>query len=314
MKAAYLFLAVLLAPGSTFAEKLDPAKWSLELQPPAAPGSKVLARLEAKIEPGWHLYSLTTPAGGPIPTTIRLADNAAIERFRVFEPKPKRARDPVFNLDVETYEGNPVFLIEIGTKKDAAAGPTEVATEVRYQMCNDRLCLPPVKRRAAAMLTVDAAAKAATPVIPAGYTEFKPGVVSATAGPTRAGTSGDVQGLGFFLLTAFGFGLAAIFTPCVFPMIPITMSYFLNRPSGSRAEGVTQAAIFCIGIIVLFSGLGMLATAVLGPFGIVQIGSNIWVNGFIAAIFLAFGLSLLGAFELTIPSAVLTRLDQIGRA
>jgi thiol:disulfide interchange protein len=308
MKAAYLFLAVLLAPGSTFAEKLDPAKWSLELQPSAAPSSTVTARLEAKIEPGWHLYSLTTPAGGPIPTTIRLADNAAIERFRVFEPQPKRARDPVFNLDVETYEGNPVFLIEIGTKKDAVAGPSEVAAEVRYQMCNDRLCLPPVKRRAAAALTIDAGAKTAAVQIPAGYTEFKPGTA-----PPPAKAPADSQELGFFLLTAFGFGLAAIFTPCVFPMIPITMSYFLNRPSGSRRESIVQAAIFCIGIIVLFSGLGLAATAALGPFGVVQLGSNPWVNGFIAAIFLAFGLSLLGAFEITIPSPVLTRLDRVSQ-
>jgi thiol:disulfide interchange protein DsbD len=119
--------------------------------------------------------------------------------------------------------------------------------------------------------------------------------------------------MALFLLTAFGFGLAAIFTPCVFPMIPITMSFFLNRPSGSRRESVTQAAIFCIGIIVLFSGLGLLATALLGPFGIVQLGSNPWVNGFIALVFLAFGLSLLGAFEITVPSSVLTRLDRVSQ-
>ena len=113
-----------------------------------------------------------------------------------------------------------------------------------------------------------------------------------------------------FLLVAFGFGLASIFTPCVFPMIPITMSYFLSRPSGGRRESVAQAAVFCLGIIVLFSGLGLLTTAVLGPFGVVTLGSNPWVNGFIAALFLAFGLSLLGAFEINIPSPILTRLNR----
>jgi thiol:disulfide interchange protein DsbD len=309
MKAASLFLVGLLAAGSTLAEKLDPAKWSLEIQPATvAPGSTGMARLEAKIEPGWHLYSLTTPAGGPIPTTIRLADNAAIERFRVFEPKPKRALDPNFNLETETYEGNPVFLIEIGTKKDAGPEPSELTAEVRYQMCNDRLCLPPVKRRAAATLTIDAGAKAAAAQIPADYAEVGPRTAPS---PTKA--PAESQDFGFFLLTAFGFGLAAIFTPCVFPMIPITMSYFLNRPSGSRRESIVQAAIFCMGIIVLFSGLGLAATAALGPFGIVQLGSNPWVNGFIAAIFLAFGLSLLGAFEITIPSPVLTRLDRVSQ-
>jgi len=119
----------------------------------------------------------------------------------------------------------------------------------------------------------------------------------------------DTQGLGAFLLVAFGFGLAAIFTPCVFPMIPITMSFFLNR-QGTRRESVFQAVLFCLGIVVLFSGLGLMTTAILGPFGVVQLGSNPWVNGFIAMVFLAFGLSLLGAFEITIPSSVLTRLDR----
>ena len=78
------------------------------------------------------------------------------------------------------------------------------------------------------------------------------------------------------------------------------MSYFLNRQGGKR-DGMAQAVVFCLGIIVLFSGLGLAATAILGPVGVKQLGSNPWVNGFIAALFVAFGLSLLGAFEITIP-------------
>jgi thiol:disulfide interchange protein DsbD len=108
---------------------------------------------------------------------------------------------------------------------------------------------------------------------------------------------------------AFGAGLLAIFTPCVFPMIPITMSFFLNKPSATRRDGVFQAAVFCLGIIVLFSGIGLLTTTLLGPFGVVQLGSNPWVNTFIACVFLVFGLSLLGAFEITLPSGLLTWLD-----
>jgi thiol:disulfide interchange protein DsbD len=136
--------------------------------------------------------------------------------------------------------------------------------------------------------------------MPAGYAEAKPV-------QKEGGTDGSSHS---FLLVAFGFGLASIFTPCVFPMIPITMSYFLSRPSGGKRESVAQAAVFCLGIVVLFSGLGLLTTALLGPFGMVALGSNPWVNGFIAALFLAFGLSLLGAFEINIPSPVLTRLNR----
>src|SRR5512142_216766 len=70
-----------------------------------------------------------------------------------------------------------------------------------------------------------------------------------------------------------------------------------------------QAVVFCLAIVILFSGLGLLATAILGPFGVAQLGANPWVNGFIAALFIAFGLSLLGAFEITIPSSILTKLN-----
>jgi thiol:disulfide interchange protein DsbD len=316
MRAGRLPIFLLLAATSALAQKYNPVTWTLRLDPPTArPGAKVLGRLDAKIEAGWHLYSPTTPPGGPIATTIRLADNPAVERFRVLEPPPKRAFDANFNLDTETYEGEAAFLIEIELKKDAASGPSEITAEVRYQSCNDRLCLPPVKRSASGAFTVDSAAKESAIAIPAIYMEAKPAAPrTAAARPaTPAPSAAQPQDLPLFLLTAFGFGLAAIFTPCVFPMIPITMSFFLNRPSGSRRESITQAVIFCLGIIVLFSGLGLAATALLGPFGIVQLGSNLWVNGLIAVIFLVFGLSLLGAFEITVPSGVLTKLDGVSQ-
>jgi thiol:disulfide interchange protein DsbD len=127
--------------------------------------------------------------------------------------------------------------------------------------------------------------------------------------PQDAPSQKPAQSWTLFLLTAFGFGLASLFTPCCFPMVPITMSYFLNRQFGRR-DAIRQAVVFCLGIIVLFSGLGLVITALLGPVGVVQLGASPWVNGFIAALFIVFSLSLLGAFEITIPSSVLTRLNQ----
>jgi thiol:disulfide interchange protein DsbD len=270
-------------------------RWSLALEPGSAP--PVLARLTGIIDPGWHLYSMSTPAATPL--TILLAANPVVERYRALQPPPKTTFDPNFNSDTETYEGQVAFLLELEIEKNAAAGPAQIAVNARYQTCSDKQCVPG-RWTGTANLTVDAAATAAAVAIPAGYAEAKP--------PKEQGTTGGE--FHSFLLVAFGFGLAAIFTPCVFPMIPITMSYFLSRPSGGRRESVTQAAVFCLGIIVLFSGLGLLTTAILGPFGMVTLGSNPWVNGFIAALFLAFGLSLLGAFEINIPSPILTRLNR----
>ena len=128
---------------------------------------------------------------------------------------------------------------------------------------------------------------------------------SATPEPPSRALS---EGLAAFALTAFGFGLAAIFTPCVFPMIPITVSFFLNQRGG-----IVQALVFSLGIVVLFCALGLGVTALAGPVGISQLGGNPWVNAFIAGVFGIFALSLLGAFEITLPSGLLTKLDSASR-
>jgi thiol:disulfide interchange protein len=316
LKTVCAILGGFALPWVMQAQRLDPVKWSMSVEPAKAPpGASVVARLTAKIDPGWHLYSLSTPKG-PIPTTIRIVDNPAVAAYRIHQPKPVVKFDPNFKLDTELYDGETVFLIEIQLGKEALAGPVELTAQARYQACDAKQCLIPVRKTASATLTIDPAAPAPKGSIPAGHTLFEPGKPAATAPvsdqtkPVSTMGGGQNQGLLGFALVAFGFGLAAVFTPCVFPMIPITVSFFLNRRSGSRGQSVFQAAVFCLGIIILFSGLGLLTTAILGPFGTQQLGSNPWVNGFISVVFLVFGLSLLGAFEITLPSGMLTRLDR----
>jgi thiol:disulfide interchange protein DsbD len=276
--------------------------WTLTTEPAAAaPGGTVLVRMAGKIDEGWHLYSMSTPAATP--TKVQVT-GPAVEKVRDLQPAFKRFFDPNFESNTESYEGEVAFLFEVQLKKDAPTGLAELAVSAKYQTCNPKSCVPS-KWSGTTTVKVDPAAPAVAPIIPAGYSEpvVPPAPGTATTAPAQESLLG-------FLAVAFGFGLASIFTPCVFPMIPITMSYFLNRQSGGRREGIVQAVIFCLGIIVLFSGMGLAITAALGPFGIVQLGSNPWVNGFITALFIAFGLSLLGAFEITIPSAVLTRLNK----
>lgn len=284
----------------------NPVQWTLESETAKiAPGGHLTARLTARLEPGWHLYSPTTPPGGPIPTALKLADNAAVEKASIYQPKPERKFDPNFNIEVEWFEKEVVFLADTAIKKDAAAGPLELTAQVRYQACNDRLCLPPKKKSASLTVTVDPGAQAPVFALPAGYGSIER-TAAVPAAPTPSGKT-DAN----FLLVAFGFGLAAIFTPCVFPMIPITVSFFLSRQGGSR---LTQALVFCLGIVVLFCAFGFAVTAIAGPFGVVQLGSNPWVNGFIAVVFIVLALSLLGAFEITLPSGLLTKLDSASRS
>lgn len=310
VKRLVFVLAVFAAALS--AQRMDPVQWSLSVEPAqVAPGGKMLAKLTAKIEPGWHLYSTTTPPG-PIPTRMGLAESGRVKALKLHQPPPVRKFDPNFNADSEFYDGEAVFLIEGEVAADAKPGPLEVVAHAWYQACSDTTCLRPVKKEAKARVMVAPGAAGGSLTIPPHYVAGAMGSAAAAAkapapvpAPVQTG-SGAEEGLGQFLLVAFGFGLASVFTPCVFPMIPITMSFFLRQEKGS----VMQAVVFCLGIVVLFTGLGLLITAALGPFGVVQMGSNVWVNLFIALVFFTFGLSLLGAFEITLPSGLLTRLDQ----
>ena len=316
-------LLVGLLPG-LLAAKEDPVQWKVDTTAggkQVAPGTKAYLELKATIEPGWHLYSPTTPPGGPIVTKISIADSPAIASYTVYRPQPVRKLDPNFQIDTETYTGTANFLVEVMTAK-AAAGSANLAASVRYQVCSDTKCLPPVRKTATAEIVFASGAPSATFQIPAGYAPVAAGGPSpastnpTAAPPAKPSSSAAIptatnQDLLPFLLTAFGFGLAALFTPCVFPMIPITVSFFLNQSADgeSKRGGWKQALVFCLGIVVLFTSLGFLVTAIAGPFGVVQLGSSPWVNGFIALVFFVFGLSLLGAFELRLPSGVLTKLN-----
>ena len=126
------------------AQKLDPVQWTLtSAQTKIAPGGTVAARLTAKLEPGWHLYSPTTPPGGPIPTSLKLDDNPALDKVAVYQPQPERKFDPNFNLNVEWFQNQVDFLVSATLKKDAPAGPLDLTALVRYQACDDRQCYAP---------------------------------------------------------------------------------------------------------------------------------------------------------------------------
>lgn len=286
MRRFVLLLAVSVL--SCAAQKLDPIHWALGAFPEAKAGTEFKIPVRANLDEHWHLYSLTTPPP-PKPTKMQALEGAAYEVVRVEQPAPTRKRDVNFGSDTETFEGAVEFTLVAKALKDIAANESDLVVEVRYQACDDKQCLPPKKKQ----VSYDAnfALKAA------------PVATEKSAAPA-AGRS-----LGEFLLLAFGFGLASVLTPCVFPMIPITMSYFLTKQGSSKGRILMDALVFCLGIVVLFTAIGFALTAALGTAGVVSIGSNVYVNGFISVVFFALALSLLGAYEITLPSSLLTKLN-----
>ena len=289
------------------AAKDDPVQWTLRPQSAAiAPGGTAIFELDAAIQPGWHLYSPTTPAGGPIITKIKLNDNPAIAAYRMYRPAPSRDSTRTSTLRPRRTLTKRSFSLKLRPQR-ARQALQQSRRRCRYQACSDVRCLNPVKKTASAEIRFDASGQhkqlpgaCGYAVVPGGHAHRLPRLSIRPS--KRAGFPGG-QGLLPFLVDSIWFRLGGPFTPCVFPMIPITVSFFLNQRQAAPGQSNRQwlghrRLIFCLGIIVLFTGLGFLVTAIAGPFGVVQLGSSPWVNGFIALVFLVFGLSLLGAFEL----------------
>lgn len=320
---------LLLAAATAPAQIIDPVKWSLELEPAqTAPGGKVVAKLRATAEEGWHLYASTSPQGKPIALQLDVAENPAIESWQAWQPTPDRQYDPNFDMESQWYEHEALFWIELQLAAGAPVGAAEIEAKVRYGACDATQCLNPTRKSAIASLSIAAVEAAPAPARPDGYEAMNifaappppaETVTEAAAAMTSPAPGSPAQGndetapidRGFvqFAAVAFGFGLVAIFTPCVFPMIPIMMSYFVSTQAGEQKASLVQATTFAVGVIALFTGLGALVSVILGPFGMQTIGSNVWVNLFIAIVFFAFGASLLGAFEITLPSGAMTKLN-----
>jgi len=138
---------------------LNPASWTLQVPAkPVTPGGSLLATLSARIERGWHMYSITQLPGGPITTRVTVPEGQAFTLAgEVKGPKPVKKRDDVFGMDVEYYDDGADFSVPLKAAASASAGRQKLSVQVRYQMCNDKLCLPPRTVKTEAEVEVSAA-------------------------------------------------------------------------------------------------------------------------------------------------------------
>ncbi len=304
-----VFLTLILSI-SAFAQ--DPTKWSLSSPDDGLANkkdAKLNVDLRAAIEPGWHLYALEQAAGGPIATTIKVAEGKpfAIDGA-IKSPPPKVAFDPNFNIDTKYFEIEAVFSIPLKAAGDVNAD--QIALDVRFQLCNDTFCLPPRTKRVSFAGEEDVKKTASSLQPPAASTTS----VEATdplLTPNRNQPPTDIWS---FIWLAVTLGALSLLTPCVFPMIPITVSYFTNHSAGHRSKAVKLATVYSLGIVATFTLLGMLLAIFVGAAGINLFAANPWINLLITAIFLFFALNLFGAYEITIPTNILTKLDNLTRS
>jgi thiol:disulfide interchange protein len=344
-KTSEVFLAALFLCGvAAEARAQDPIHWSLAVtsKGPVLPGKPFEASLNAKIDQGWHLYTLDEPAGGPSPTVITLpASKLFAAAGQISAPPGTRLMDPNFNLETEFFEDQVAFLIPLKVVAATPNGRHKLEVTVNWQTCNDRICLPPTEATIAVDVGVGAtetnAPLAATTAATVGATgplgtkgttgTTGPTSTATVAAPNAAKASGgattpvapaappapvgkvldlaaDSQAstLAAYIGLAALMGALSLITPCVFPMVPITVSYFTNRARKSRREAVMQALVYGAGIVLTFTGVGFTLALAYGASGLNRFAANPWLNLGVTAMFLAFALSLFGVWELALPS------------
>ncbi len=352
-----LVLLTLLISTAGYAQYLGetPVRWSA--QPPVSavrPGEQFEVRIAAAIEGIWHLYSATQPPGGPNPTRFSVLPGAPFEiADQVRQSDPKVEFDPNFGINTEFFAERADFWIPVRATPDAHPGEHELTIQVVYQVCDNKVCLPPRRVPIPVRVQVEAPARAAgaapsalSPVkrqqwpaadngavpadtpkqpdpadsVPAGAVqEPQPTPTPAQPAPERqvVGTAADLaeaRSSGFlpYLWLAMTMGAVSLATPCVFPMIPITVSYFTKSAERNRGAALKLASVYSLGIVFTFTILGLGLAALLGATGINQFAANPWINLLITAVFLGFALNLFGLYQIGVPSGILTRLSSAG--
>ena len=329
--SAAVGLAGALAPPAARAQE-HPIQFIARVTPrTVAPGARARVDVSARIASGWHLYSLTEPAGGPIATTIGLVDERDFARAGPISARaPETLPDRNFQIMTESYADSVTFGVPISVEPSARSGRRAVRLVVSYQTCTDRYCLPPTADTLAAELTVTGApiAGAARPpslgpsaTVPSsdrstatlGPSAAKPAFSSRSGIALAGAPSGPPQSLVLFIWLALSMGMLSLLTPCVFPMVPITVSYFTNRVGRGRAAAARGALLYALGIVAAFTALGLVTTIVFGTTGLNRLAADPWLNLGITTLFVVLAFGLFGWINIGVPGALLTRVDAFSR-
>lgn len=289
--------------------------FSLRLTPsPAHPGEVVVVAVTASMPKGTHIYGLKVDANLFTATKITIEGKGLLPLGTVTEPAPKSYFSKADEVNVDIHDGDVTFYQALQVPKDASPGSIPLNVQVEFQACDEEGCLSPTKANnpddknspkfTVAPVVVEAGevraeyAKAPEPPAPQAPSQPKP-------------EKGEEGGLLTFVLTAFGAGLLALLTPCVFPMVPVTFAYFTKLATAKGEDSSTAqktvvrlAVLYCLGIIISFVLFGLIMAVTVGAAGATAFAANPIVNIGFGLVFIGFGLALLEVVEIRLPSKV----------
>ncbi len=291
----------------------DVIKWSASIEE-TAKEEKTLV-LTAKIEPGWHMYDRNLPEGGPNSTEFLFNTLRGAERIGDFEADraPEESYDQQFQMKLRWFQTKVVFRQKL---RVTDADNFALVVETRAQACNDETCLAPSGEKFSFGAETVAEADTTTAALtftPLDETETDNAKIYEPVTDVLQ-AYGDVSmrqaNSSLWMIFLFGFlgGLIALLTPCVWPMIPMTVSFFLKRTK-KRREAIRDALIYGIAIIVIYLVLGVAITLLFGASALNSLSTNAIFNLIFFALLVFFAVSFFGAFEIVLPSRWTNRID-----
>jgi len=323
-----LFLCFTLFQAEVYSQLAEPVKWSQSIK--ELPNGEALLIFEASVQPKWHLYSQFFPEGGPIRLSFNFETSKNYKRIgKVVEtPAPKKEHDDVFGIDVQYYTGKATFTqkIKILTDKDFS-----VKVELEGQACSDEdgSCVPldpsfeikvkgvpqsgvtdNSKQDSIAKDTVKLADNKGNDTLKVVETaNFSDSTLTTPVSNVNSDINLSNGSLIWLFWISFIAGLLAILTPCVFPMIPMTVSFFMKR-SDTRKKGRFQAIFYGLSIVLIYTVIGTLVAVIFGVNFANWLSTHWLPNVLFFLIFMFFAASFLGMFEITLPSWMINKSDE----
>lgn len=342
MKKLLFPFVLLLFAVAVQAQIQDPVKFNSELKILAADEAEVV--FTAAIDKGWHVYSTDLGDGGPISATFNVEKISGAEVVGKLKPVGKEIStfDKLFEMKVRYFENTAQFV----QKLKLTGGAYQIEGYLEYGACNDENCLPPTQVPFKFSGKAEGAAKeaaAAAAETKAEEQSAKQETVSGTApvaaiggadGPTEIKVAdkvdlwkpviSELNSLGettsqedmswiYIFITGFAGGLLALFTPCVWPIIPMTVSFFLKR-SKDKKKGIRDAWTYGASIVVIYVTLGLAITLIFGASALNALSTNAVFNILFCLMLVVFAASFFGAFEITLPSKWSTAVDSKAEA
>lgn len=320
-----LLIAAIALSVASFSQIFEPIKWSYELKNTGKNAATIV--MKASIDKGWHLYGMTIPKDGPRPTTFVFEElvNAKLEGGVISKSKLLEVYDPNFDMKLNWYKDAAIFEQKISFDDFSNV---RIKGYVEFMACDDQSCLPPNQdyfdlgnknAKASQVNAITAADETVAEVDTIASAEDivdKSAVVSDYWTPVieelrsfgnSIASSADAS-LWIIFLAGFVGGLLALFTPCVWPIIPMTVSFFLKR-SEKKSKGRADAILYGLSIIIIYVALGVLITLIFGASALNSMSTNAVFNLLFFALLVVFAISFFGAFEITLPASWSTKLD-----